>query len=210
MSQARRSPRTVVFDLGKVLLDFDYGIAARKIAASGRVSPEEARKVIDHSPLLFRLETGEIDHKQFYQEVRAATGFTGAYEEFAGAFAGIFVPIQPMIDLSARLRAGGIPTFIFSNTNGIAVGYIRRSFPFFAQFQGYVYSYQHGAMKPNPKVYEVVERLTGAKGENLLFIDDRPENVEAGMARGWQGVVHRSVDETLAALERMNLEAAKR
>ena len=48
--------KAVVFDLGKVLLDFDYSIAARRIAAASKVPPERIRDFIDHSPLLFRLE----------------------------------------------------------------------------------------------------------------------------------------------------------
>ena len=32
--------RAVVFDLGKVLVDFDYGIAARALAARSRVPVE--------------------------------------------------------------------------------------------------------------------------------------------------------------------------
>ena len=48
-----------VFDLGKVLLDFDYGIAARKIASRGRLSADDIKRFIDNSPLLFQFETGD-------------------------------------------------------------------------------------------------------------------------------------------------------
>ena len=54
-----------------------------------------------------------------------------------------------MIQLHAALRQQGIPTYIFSNTNELAVSHIRRTFPFFANFDGYILSYEHGAMKPD-------------------------------------------------------------
>ena len=38
---------------------------------------------------------------------------------------------------------------------------------------GHVLSYQHGAMKPAASIYNAVERLSGYKGWNLLYIDDR-------------------------------------
>ena len=60
-------------------------------------------------------------------------------------------------------------------------------------------------MKPDPKLYEVVERVTGATGEEILFLDDRKENVAAGAARGWQVIHHQSVEETVAAIRQMNL-----
>ena len=37
---------------------------------------------------------------------------------------------------------------------------------------------------------EAVERMTGRKGGELIYLDDRPENIAAGAARGWQAVLH--------------------
>src|ERR1051325_2231268 len=111
--------RTVVFDLGKVLLDFDYSIAARKIDARGKLLPHEIKTFIDHSPLLFRFETGLLTSDQFFQEVCATSGFCGSFDEFSSFFADIFVPIEPMVELQAALRRKGIPTYIFSNTNDL-------------------------------------------------------------------------------------------
>lgn len=198
-------PKVVVFDLGKVLVDFDYGIAARRIAERGRISPAEVQKLIDHSPLLFRLETGEITNEQFFEAIRGATGFLGDFDEFCGFFADIFTPIAPMLELHAHLRARRVPIFIFSNTNGIAISHIRRNFAFFANFDGYIYSYQQGAMKPDPKVYEAVERITGENGKSILFLDDRKENVATAHERGWQAIHHSSPPETAVAFRHLNL-----
>jgi len=202
------APEVVVFDLGKVLVDFDYSIAARKIAARGRISASEVQTFIDHSRLLFRYETGEIGRKEFFREVCMATGFAGDLEEFGGFFADIFTPIAAMLELHQRLRARGVPTFILSNTNDLAVGHIRSSFPFFGNFDGYIFSYEHGAMKPDPKLYAVVERMTAAAGGQIVFIDDREENVAAGIARDWLGIHHKTPEETIAELQRMNLPGA--
>src|SRR3569832_1605078 len=112
-----QKPEVVVFDLGKVLVDFDYSIAAKKFAALGRSSPEEIKNFIDHSPLLFRFETGLMTATEFFGEVCAATDFRGQESEFCQIFADIFSPIEPMIAMHAALRTRGIPTYIFSNTN---------------------------------------------------------------------------------------------
>src|SRR5256885_9549815 len=96
-------PEVVVFDLGKVLVDFDYGIAARKIANRGWLSASEVQQFIDHSPLLFRYETGQINREQFFAEVCAMTGFSGGIEEFGGFFADIFTPIGVMVERHAHL-----------------------------------------------------------------------------------------------------------
>ncbi|MEO6036643.1 MAG: HAD family phosphatase [Verrucomicrobiota bacterium] len=191
-------PEVVVFDLGKVLVDFDYNIAARTISSRGRLTPEEVQSFIDHSPLLFRYETGLMTKDEFFSEVCAGTGFSGALEEFASHFSDIFSPIQPMIEWNAALRRKGIPTYIFSNTNELAIAHIRERFPFFKDFSGYVLSYEHGAMKPIARLYEVVERVTGKRGEAILYLDDRAENVAAGSARNWQTILQESPEKTFA------------
>ena len=192
--------QAVVFDLGKVLVDFDYSIAGRRIAARGKMSAGEVQRFIDHSPLLFRFETGQTSQEQFFAEVQSATGFDGTLAEFTGFFADIFTPIQPMLNLHAALRQRHVPTYIFSNTNELAVGHIRKHFPFFSQFNGYICSYQHGAMKPDVKLYEVVERTSRLGGSELLYFDDRAENVAAGAARGWQAVLHESAEKSRGAV----------
>jgi HAD superfamily hydrolase (TIGR01509 family) len=186
------TPEVVVFDLGKVLVDFDYSIAARRIAARSTRPPSNLQHFIDHSPLLFRYETGLMTQEQFYSEIRNLTGFLGDQDEFGQFFADIFSPMEDMIGLHASLKRQKIPTFIFSNTNDLAIAHIRRNFPFFAGFDAYVLSYEHGAMKPHSKLYEVVERVTGRKGSQILYLDDRLENAEAGVARGWQVIHHQN------------------
>src|SRR5262245_48157520 len=106
-------PKVVVFDLGKVLVDFDYGIAAAKIAARGKWSLDEVHRFIAQSPLLFRYETGLMTRNEFYAEVCKSTGYSGNFEEFGTFFSDIFSPIEPMVDLQAELRKRGTPTYIF-------------------------------------------------------------------------------------------------
>jgi len=198
-------PEAVVFDLGKVLVDFDYSIAARRIAARAEMGAPDIQAFIDHSPLLFHFETGRMTRDEFFAEVRSATGFQGTIQEFAEFFSDIFTPIEPMVRLHSELRRAGIPTFIFSNTNELAVGHIRSRFPFFRDFDGYILSYEHGSMKPDDPLYDVVEAKTGRRGPALLYFDDRPENVQTGSRRAWRAVQHISPDESRKAAQHAGL-----
>jgi epoxide hydrolase-like predicted phosphatase len=192
--------RAIVFDLGKVLVDFDYGIAARSLAQQSKAAVEEIRSVIDQSPLLFRYESAQITTQQFFEEVREQIGFTGSFKEFTAVFGDIFTEIPRMIELNAEFRRRGLSTFILSNTNEIAVGHIRRRFPFFGHFTDYILSYEHGVLKPHERIYEIAEQRSGASGEQIAFLDDKPENVEAAARRGWRTICHRSPNESSAAL----------
>ena len=192
--------KAVVFDLGKVLVDFDYGIAARKLALQSKAPAEEIRTVIDQSPLLFSYESAQMTTQAFFGEVRRQVGFRGRFEEFAAAFADIFTEMPAMTRLHSEVRAAGFPTFVLSNTNEIAVGHVRRNFPFFSKFTGYIFSFEHGLLKPHEHIYEITEQLIGSWGEEILFLDDKPENAQAGGRRGWQTICHRSPEESISAV----------
>jgi len=198
-------PSAVVFDLGKVLLEFDYGITAAKIARRGKLAAPQVLETLIHSPLLPRFETGLMSNEQFAVEVCAACGFSGTLDEFYGAFADIFTEIRPMTALQAALRANRIPTCVFSNTNGVAIDHIRRRYPFFAHFDHYILSYELGAMKPDAAIYAAVERALGLAGEAIVYLDDRAENVQGGLARGWRALLHESPEKTILALRQWGL-----
>jgi len=198
-------PSVVVFDLGKVLVDFDYGIAAAKIARRSKATVEQVRHALDQSPLLTQFETGSMTNEQFAAEVCAACGYSGTMDEFYAAFADIFREIKPMVAVQAALKANGIPTCVFSNTNGLAVGHLRRHFPFFSGFDNHVFSYEQGCMKPDERIYAIVERATGYAGGAIVYLDDRAENVQGGLARGWRTILHETPEKTIAALRQMGL-----
>jgi FMN phosphatase YigB (HAD superfamily) len=193
----------VVFDLGKVLVDFDYAIAARKIAARSTMPLDGINGFIGSSDITIKYEVGLVTRREFFEQARQAIGFGGTFEEFGEFFADIFTEIPPMIELQAGLRRRGVPTYIFSNTNDLAVEHIRRNFPFFKNFDGYVYSYEIGAMKPDAKIYEALEKLAGRRGAEILYLDDRLENVAAGAARGWRTILHETPEKTRVAMEKL-------
>jgi len=190
-----------IFDLGKVLVDFDYTIAARKVAARSPKAPADLHSFLSSSPALVDFESGRIDRRQFYEAVRDAVGFAGGLEEFSGYFADIFSEMPATIALHAELRRRGFKSYIFSNTNDLAIEHVRRNFPFFAHFDGYIFSYEVGAMKPQPEIYAAMETMAGRRGADLIYLDDRAENIAAGAARGWRTVLHETPEKTRAALE---------
>ena len=198
-------PKVVVFDLGKVLVDFDYSIAARKVVARSSKSPSDLITLLATSPLIKQYESGLVTRQDFFQTIRDTVGFKGDLVEFGGYFADIFTEIPAMTALHAGLRQRGVPTFILSNTNDLAVEHIERNFPFFREFDGYIFSYKIGAMKPDARIYAALESKCGQTGADVVYVDDLPENISAGAARGWRTILHKSPDRTRAAFEGLGL-----
>jgi FMN phosphatase YigB (HAD superfamily) len=198
----------IIFDLGKVLVDFDYAIAAAKISARCANPPAPQQIFHDLAPLLIQYETGLVTRAEFFNTIRSATGFQGSPAEFGEYFAKIFSPISPMIDWQAELRRAGWRTFIFSNTNDLAIEHVRRDYPFYQNFDGYILSYEVKAIKPHPDIYAAMEILCGRSGSDLIYIDDRPENIAAGAARGWRTILHETPEKTRAAFTQLTARPA--
>jgi FMN phosphatase YigB (HAD superfamily) len=194
-----------IFDLGKVLVDFDWSIAAKKIAARSHSAPESFHQHLAASQLLWQYECGQLDRQKFFEIIRDEIKFQGDLEEFSGYFADIFSEIAPMVSLHKELRQRGFKTFIFSNTNDLAIEHVRKNYPFFENFDGYIFSYEVGAMKPHAKIYEAMEKMTGKSGADLIYIDDRPENIETGKLRGWRAILHETPEKTRRALAAFNI-----
>ena len=189
--------RWVIFDLGKVLLDFDFAIAAKELA---RYSPQEEEQIlesINQSPLLHTFERGDWSEAQFFEKLSVECRLEASLEELKKGFAEIFTPVPSMVGFMESLKERGIPVMVFSNTNVTAVDYIRAAFPFFERFDAYCLSYEHGCMKPDTTLYDVAQLMTRCRPGNPLFLDDRAENVHAARQMGWHAIHHQAPEETI-------------
>jgi len=193
--------KVAAFDIGKVLLDFDYEIFVRHMAPRTRMDVTALDIFLNQSPLLTQYESGQLTSLEFFTVVQKETGFDGTEPEFAAFFEDIFTPIDEIIALHASLVASGLPTYTLSNTNEMAVRHISRAYDFWPRFNGHILSHEVGALKPNPKIYEIFEQTTGFQGKEILYLDDLPENTVAAAVRGWHTIEHRNGIETAEAFK---------
>jgi 2-haloacid dehalogenase len=95
----------------------------------------------------------------------------------------------PAIDLSwASLRAlknKGIPVFALSNFGIDSFAYAETKYPELGMFDQRFISGHMAVIKPSDQIYRMVEDGCGLRPENLLFTDDRQENIDAARRRGW-------------------------
>tara|TARA_Y100000588_G_scaffold77478_1_gene80756 strand:+ start:315 stop:926 length:612 start_codon:yes stop_codon:yes gene_type:complete len=180
----------VAFDIGKVLLDFDYSILVKKMAGKSQWNEADLDAYLNQSPLLAEYESGFLSSSEFYKLVKKETGFAGSEADFAMLFEDIFTPISSMIDIHQKIAGSGIRTYTFSNTNEMAVRHISKNYDFWDNFSGHVLSHKVGALKPQSKIYEALEEISGLQGEKIAYVDDLPSNCNAGRDRGWQVCCH--------------------
>ena len=82
--------KTIVFDLGNVLLSFDFQLAANQLAKHAQLSASEIVGLINQSQLLHQFERGEISSEEFYTEVAQASKYQESLDQFRMDFSDIF------------------------------------------------------------------------------------------------------------------------
>jgi putative hydrolase of the HAD superfamily len=93
---------------------------------------------------------------------------------------------QPIVDWALRLQRAGIRTGILSNIgDAIAYGIIAR-LPWLSGFYHCTWSYALHMAKPEPAIYLKTAEALGTAPANILFIDDREENIAAASALEFQ------------------------
>jgi len=180
---------TIVSDLGNVLLKFDNRIFFQAMTRFTGRSVEEIRAVTHANiDLLTLFEKGVVSPFDFYKNAKDLLDVTASYEDFYSAYCDVFTVAPSVLDLYRRLKPRH-RMILLSNTDIVRWTFIKSKFPEILFFDGYVLSFDIGAMKPQPEVYLEAIREGGAKPDRMVFIDDMPENVAGAERMGMKGIV---------------------
>jgi glucose-1-phosphatase len=185
MPESSHSPvRAMLFDIGNVLLRFDFKLALDKLAAQSEVGDAvEVLGLIDRVKMAY--EDGQIDRAAFLRAAFDVLRFRGTEADFIAAWEDIFEPNAPMVALVEQLH-GRLPLYLLSNTNDIHLDYLRRRYDFFRRFDGGVFSHEARASKPGREIFEIVCRECRLEPASTFFIDDLLPNIETARALGFQ------------------------
>jgi len=186
-------PDAIVFDIGNVILKFDYLVAARRLMEKNRLAePPERETVME---IKNRYEGGLMSRTEFLERVRPMFRDLGPEEDFVAIWADIFELNEPMAAF-IRQAADQTPLYLLSNIGCIHHEFIFDTYPVFQQFRGGVFSYQEGISKPSAEIYTRLLDRFSLNPKSTLYIDDLPANIEAGNAAGLQSLLydHRNHD----------------
>jgi putative hydrolase of the HAD superfamily len=193
----------VVFDLGKVLVDFSYSqlfpLLRRRGALISDVEDFASKvRLIDY-------EHGRISTDEFLRGINALLSAPLDAFELKNAWCAIFTPLPQMLNMARRLRAQ-VGVYIISNTGEIHWDYLRERFSLNDLCKDAFASCEVGHMKPVAAIYAAAETRFNFAPEEAVFIDDRKENVAGAKACGWQAIHHQSYGQTRDALINLGLD----
>ena len=189
-----------LFDIGNVIITFDFKRAIDRIADRCSIPPEHALQLV--TELSPALERGDVTTEDFISQCIRAIGFKGTPEEFRETFEDIFELNHPMVAYIEAISVSDADLFLLSNTNGIHVPFFEKTYPVFDRFHGRIYSHQVGFMKPAPEIYEIAISSLKLIPEETIYVDDSHENCAAGRIAGLNSVCYDFTDHD-AFLEQM-------
>lgn len=182
--------KLILWDVGAVLLELDYnGLfdAGAKITGQSR---EQFKESYTGSKLEPKVLSGEISHEEFLQRLRGLLKDKSLTEPqleifFRNAWGS---QINETVELKKKVHEAGYTVGLFSNINQFAIQILSKEFPdMFKTFGGpKIYSYQVGATKEKPDMYEKVQSLGF---EKPIYIDDNATYVQKGAEFGWKGIL---------------------
>jgi putative hydrolase of the HAD superfamily len=174
---------TFLYDIGRVLLDFDFESSLARLLPPDCTDPQER---LGH--LLDRkddFEAGAIKEDDYIEWALGIIGSQATHDEFRHAWQCIFTPNDPMWENVRRLSSGGHRLILFSNTNAIHCPWLFETYREFSLFDSAVLSFEIGAIKPHPPIYQHAVDVHDLDPSTTLYIDDLPDNIATGRAFGF-------------------------
>ncbi len=175
------SARAFLFDIGNVLVRFDFTPAIQRFAKLSKTSELDIKQFI--SPFKDDLESGNISDTDFMAQSMERIGFRGTTQDFIDIWGDIFTENEPMIALVKRL-AGKHPLYLLSNTSGLHKAWLFEHFDVFRLFDGGIYSHEAQCMKPQEPIYRMALEQYQLDPANTFYIDDLSDNIVTGQRLG--------------------------
>jgi FMN phosphatase YigB (HAD superfamily) len=196
--------RLIVSDFGGVICTYDYRIFCERLARRIARSTDEIFAAVYGSDLQAEFEQGHLTGPEYHRRVMSLFGAEMPYGEFFSMYGDIFTEIPATCDLLRRLHTR-YPLYLLSDTNEIHFGYVKQTVEVLRLFDQFIVSYEVGAMKPGPRIYQEVLRRSGLPAEACVFIDDRTGNVEGAKRVGMQALQFTSPEQCAADLARLGV-----
>jgi putative hydrolase of the HAD superfamily len=185
--------KTIIFDIGGVVLNLDIAKSAEAFAQLGKVSPEQVLESFRGNPVFPAFERGEISAEVFRNEIRALLNNNLMSSDIDAAWNAMLLDLPTdRLNLISELR-NRFQTMVLSNTNEIhftafkdIVATTTGGISFENYFDAAYYSHIVGLRKPEKEIFQYVLDEHKLDPAATLFIDDMRANTQMAECLGLQ------------------------
>lgn len=175
----------VVWDIGRVLVEFDLGRIYRDMIPD---SGERARFVAE-----VVTEDWHAQHDEGVSFAEMVAARSAEFPQHAAAIAryashwleSLPGPVHGTHALIERLAARGVPQYAITNFGVDAWDLFRPTFPVLDHMRDIVVSGVERLIKPGEAIFDLAVRRFGRAPQTMLFIDDNAANIATARRLGW-------------------------
>ena len=205
MAQGMAKIRTVVFDIGGVLIDWNPRHLFRKVFESGEEMEWFLANVCTYEwnvqqdgGKLFSVATAELQEKfPGYRDKIAL--YYGRWEEMLNG------EISGTVEIFRRLKSAGIPLYALSNWSHEAFPVAYNRYDFMKLFDGLVVSGYEKLLKPDHAIYRVLMKRYNVNPAESVYIDDNKPNADAAAELGFNAIHFTSPEQLRIELKALGL-----
>jgi len=193
-----------IFDLGRVILDFDPRDVTRALS---RISGKPEKQIYDVAfggSLESLYDRGKITSRDFYERVIRSLNVDMTFEQFRRLWTEIFTVNRDVCDIIEAVR-GRHKLLVLSNTNEMHFEYAFERFDVLRLFDDYVLSYRVGETKPHPAIYSAALQKADCPPEDCVYIDDMEAYVAAARQFGMHAFVFRGAHQLEESLRHLSV-----
>ena len=200
---ADRPVDALLFDLGGVVIDIDFGRVLARWAQDAGGELERLRAQFSFDPPYERHERGEIDAREYFASLRSSLGIDLTDAQFVAGWNSLYVGEVPGMAALLRKLADRVPLYAFTNSNPTHKAVTNVLFAdILRPFRRVFVSSDMGKRKPEAEAFAEIAKTIGVPLDRILFFDDSAGNVEAARAIGMPAVHVRSIADVEQAVAR--------
>lgn len=193
--------KALLFDLGKVLVDFDFGRGMEQFIARTSLPRQEFERIILDQGWIRRYESGEVSTRAFHGYLSESGKLEMSLEEFGQVWGSVFLPGMIVPERLLSILGERYPLILVSNTNESHIDYIAKNYRVLDYFNHRILSHEVRSLKPDRKIYDAAIAASGLPPEALFFTDDREENIASAAELGINAHQFHSVKGLVKALQ---------
>ena len=207
--------KLIIFDLGKVILDFSHQNIAEGLAPFSETSRyQDPDNILAHmfnsgAGIVNLYEEGRMTSEEFFSYIRETFRLDISFLQFKQIWNEIFTENKGVAELIERLKKE-FPLFLLSNTNVLHFEYVKEKFPVVHKFDKWILSYETGLRKPCPEIFQTALRKAGVRPAEAIFIDDIRGHIIGAQGIGINAIEFKSVEQVARYIEEKIHESAKR
>ncbi len=196
----------LLFDLGKVLIDFNFETGVQALHSCCSISRDRLEEVLWDEHWIRRYERGEISTDEFHAYLCASAKLNIGMPAFRDIWSSVFLPDMIVSEKLLAALKRRYPLILVSNTNEAHAEFIKSRYRVFEYFDHHILSYEVGSLKPDSHIFQCAIKASGLPPQALFFTDDREENIETAKRLGIQAHQFVSVPLLMDAMRNIGIE----